>query len=128
MKQLKFVDPMIGIFILRVVSGSFMLTHGYMKLNMLLSDQPVQFLDFLGLGATFSLALATFAEFLCALLVVLGIKTRLAVLPLIFTMLVAAFIAHGADPFAKKEMALLYLTIYTALFFTGGGKLSLVKD
>ena len=128
MRLVNSLDPSIGIFILRVVSGSFMLTHGYPKLNTLLAGGEIQFFDFLGLGTTISLTLAVFAEFLCSLLVVLGVKTRFAVLPLIFTMIVAAFVVHGSDPFQKKEMALLYLSIYTTLFFTGGGKLALVKD
>jgi putative oxidoreductase len=39
-------------------------------------------------------------------------------------MLVAAFIAHGSDPFGKKELALLYLVIFIFLLFTGSGKYS----
>jgi putative oxidoreductase len=40
-------------------------------------------------------------------------------------MMVAAFMAHGADPFAKKELALLYLLIYVTILVTGSGKYSL---
>jgi putative oxidoreductase len=39
-------------------------------------------------------------------------------------MLVAAFIAHGDDPFGKKEMALLYIVVYVFLLFAGSGKFS----
>ena len=48
--------------------------------------------------------------------------TRLAVLPLIFDMVMAFFIIHRADTFAVKEMALLYLGMYIAVFWAGGGK------
>jgi putative oxidoreductase len=49
----------------------------------------------------------------------------LATIPLIITMSVAAFVAHGADPFGKKELALLYLVIYLFLLFAGSGKFSI---
>jgi putative oxidoreductase len=39
-------------------------------------------------------------------------------------MFVAAFIAHGPDPFGKKELALLYLVIYILLLVAGSGKYS----
>jgi uncharacterized membrane protein YphA (DoxX/SURF4 family) len=39
---------------------------------------------------------------------VLGLATRLAAFPLLFTMLTAAFFIHGDDPWAKKELAVLY--------------------
>ena len=34
---------------------------------------------------------------------------------------VAAFVAHGSDPFAKKELALLYLIGFSTLFLAGPG-------
>jgi putative oxidoreductase len=40
-------------------------------------------------------------------------------------MFVAAFITHIADPFAKKEVAILYLLFYIALLITGSGKYSI---
>lgn len=39
--------------------------------------------------------LARFGEFVCGLLVALGLFTRAATLPLAFTMLIAAFHAHA---------------------------------
>jgi putative oxidoreductase len=40
-------------------------------------------------------------------------------------MAVAAFSIHAADPLSKREPALLYLLIYTILFFKGSGRYSL---
>ncbi len=68
---------------------------------------------------------AGLSEFIGALLLASGLFTRLAASFIGFTMGVAAFIAHGADPFAKKEMALLYLTACVMFIFTGAGKYSL---
>jgi len=42
-----------------------------------------------------------------------------------FAMAVAAFIAHGADPFAKKEMALLYLVGFLTVALMGPGRYSI---
>ena len=111
--------------ILRVSIAAFMLTHGLGKLNLLFSGNEIQFADPFGLGATFSLALTVFAEVVCSILIGLGIATRLASIPLIVTMLVATFVMHGADPFAKKEFALLYLLIYLVVLVVGGRKFSL---
>jgi putative oxidoreductase len=63
-----------------------------------------------------------FAEFFCSILLILGLFTRLAAIPLVIGMAVAAFVVHGADPFAAKELSLLYLFIYVALIFTGPGR------
>jgi putative oxidoreductase len=59
------------------------------------------------------------------ILLALGLFTRPAALTLTLTMAVAAFVAHGSDPFGKKELALLYFFIY--LFFTlkGASRFSL---
>jgi putative oxidoreductase len=62
------------------------------------------------------------AEGPCAIAVVLGLWTRLAALPIIIGMAVAAFVVHANDPFGVKEKALLYLIVHLALFVTGGGR------
>ena len=98
--------------------------HGWGKLANFSNIAP-NFPDPIGLGSTLSLGLAVGAEVFAALFIVLGLFTRWASIPLIITMAVAAFVAHGGDPFAKKEMALIYLAMYLMLFFTGPGKYSI---
>ena len=83
------------------------------------------FPDPLGVGSTISLALVTFAEVFCAVAVVLGLLTRLAVLPLIGFFAVAFFIHHAHDPWSKKELAVVYAVPMIALLFTGPGRYSL---
>jgi len=102
-----------------------MLTHGYPKLQKLLAGGEIQFFDFMGIGATASLALAVFAEVLCSVLLVLGLGTRLASIALAITMGVAVFLRHAEDPFAEKEKALLYLLVYLTILVFGPGKYSL---
>ena len=115
----------VALLITRVGVAALMLTHGWPKLGMLFSADPVQFPALFGLSATASLAMAVFAEVLCSLLILVGLGTRLATIPLIITMLVAVFLVHGADPFAKQELGLLYLMPYLALLLAGSGRYSL---
>lgn len=114
-----------GLLVLRLgMGGTMAFSHGLDKL-IHFDQYSAQFMDFLGLGMKVSLALAVFAEFFCSLAVILGLFTRLATLPLIITMLVAAFIALDGQPWDKKEMAVLYLIPWLTLFFAGPGRLSL---
>lgn len=110
--------------IIRLGAGGMMLTHGIPKINRLMADE-VKFADPFGLGPTISLGLATFAEVLCAALIMIGFKVRLATIPLMVTMLTAAFYAHWDDPFGRKELPLLYFLTFLGLLVFGGGKFSI---
>ncbi len=114
----------LGLLILRVFSSAFMLTHGWGKLSTF-AEKMNEFPDPIGLGSPIALTLAVGAEFGCSLLIILGVATRLTAIPLVITMLVAGGIIHAADPFQKKELALLYAVIYVAIFFLGSGRFAL---
>ena len=114
----------LGLFILRVLVGITMLTHGLAKL-MSFPELSSTFPDPIGLGSTLSLVMIICAEVGCSILLIVGAFTRLATIPLIFSMLVVILIVHGNDPFQVKELPLLYLGIYIFLFFTGAGRISL---
>jgi putative oxidoreductase len=114
----------IWLLFLRLGAGAFMLTHGLPKLERLLEGNAAGFPDPIGLGPTLSLVLTILAEVVCSVLIMIGLGTRLASLPLIFTMLVAVFVVHADDPFSRMEMGLLYLLIYFTLLVLGSGKYS----
>lgn len=114
----------IVLFAVRVFVGFAMLSHGFPKLQMLLAGGKIEFFDFMGLGSQVSLILTVFAEFVCSILLILGLFTRVSLGFLIFTMVIAAFMVHGADPFEKREMALVYLSVYLLLMVIGAGKVS----
>jgi putative oxidoreductase len=130
-----------GLLILRLGMGSLMASIGYGKLQMLLNGGFDDFGDPIGLGKHASLILAVGAEFVCAILVMLGFATRFAAAAVAFTMGVAAFVVHKADPWTaaegfklflsgatkfpvSKEPALLFLIAFLALVFTGAGRFS----
>ena len=114
----------IALLIARVGIAALMLTHGIPKLMMLFSGAPIQFPPVFGMSAEFSLVLTVLAEVFGSIFLLAGLFTRLAVIPLIGTMLVAALLIHSADPLSAKEPALLYLTTYLVLLFAGAGKYS----
>lgn len=108
----------------RVFVGFAMLSHGYPKLQMLLAGGKIEFFDFLGMGPLVTLILTVIAEFVCSILLILGLFTRVSLGFLIFTMIIAGFVVHGADPFEKREMSLIYLSVYLLLMIIGAGKVS----
>lgn len=117
--------PDFGLLIFRLFIGLTMaFAHGWGKL-----PPPQMLVD--GLSSMgFPLPIffawcAALSEFLGGLMIAAGLWTRLAAASLAFTMAVAAFVAHAADPFDKKEMALLFLFSSLLLIFQGGGALSL---
>lgn len=131
----------IGLLILRLGIGGYLATHGWGKVQMVLAGSFDQFGDPIGLGSAASLVLVTIAEFVCAILVMIGLGTRFAAVPTVIAMAVAAFVAHGGDPWtmgggyvlftsgaaeswASKEPALLFLVAFLALIFTGAGRFS----
>ena len=115
----------IGLLILRVSVSILMLIHGIPKIGMLFSGNAHLFPDPIGLGSTLSLILVIIAEVLCSALLIVGFKSRLFSLPLLFEMIIAVFVVHAGLAFSQKELPVLYLIAYTTIAFTGSGELSL---
>ena len=113
----------LGLLVLRFAAGSFLMTHGFPKL-MNYSERANSFSDPLGLGSEASLVLAILAEVFCSLLLILGVITRMALIPLIILMVVIPFIVHCDDPFGRKELPLFYLAAFLTIFLAGPGRYS----
>ena len=79
-----------GLLLVRLIIGVLMAFYGYEKLihfdEMSHSDFWAKNVSFLGMNGSFPLALTIFAELFCSLLLVLGLFTRLSLIPLLFTM------------------------------------------
>lgn len=109
-----------GIFLLRISVSLLMLSHGIPKAleyEMLAQEFP----DPLNVGAEVSFQLVLFAEIGCSILLFLGLLGRFASAGLFITMMVAAFVHHFNDPFAMRELPLLYAAVYATLTLTGPG-------
>ena len=114
-----------ALLVLRIGAGSLVLMkHGLDKL-MHFSQKAGGFADPFHIGSTASLSLSVFAEFFCAVFIILGLFTRLACIPLLINMAVALFVAHQGDFFGKGELAGLFMVVFFTLLITGPGKASL---
>ena len=109
--------------VLRIVFGGLMVPHGYAKL-VGFAEKQHSFMNFLGLGSAVSLGLTIFAELICAALLVIGLYTRLALIPLLILTVVIVFISHEGDIFGKAFSGFAYLTAYLVIFLLGPGKYS----
>ncbi len=98
--------------------------HGLGKMIKVFSGN-FEFGDPIGVGPTLSLILAGSAEFIGGLLIAVGFFTRLATIPYIFTMLVAAFLVHIGDGWGKIAVPLHYAVAATAILIAGPGRYSL---
>ena len=116
----------LGLLIFRITVSCFMIgNHGLPKLLRLFGNEPITFYPFLGLSPNISLSLAVFAEFICAIAVIVGFYTRFASVFLFVTMFVAAFVVNVGKPFSDRELALLYMVSYLTLIFTDARRYSL---
>ena len=106
----------------RVIFALLLAMHGWQKLQGF-EQMSAHFPDPLGLGSSLSLTLAIFGELACSLALVIGLASRLVLLPMIFTMCVAFFMVHGGS-IAEGELAFIYLVVFVLLFLTGPGRFS----
>ncbi|CAN5914872.1 DoxX family protein [soil metagenome] len=106
------------------LTSALMISHGWKKLASF-SEKADSFPDPLHVGHTLSLSLTIFAEFFCSILIVSGLFTRLATIPLIICMLVIIFIVDKGQPYLESESAIFYCLLYFAILVIGSGKYSL---
>jgi putative oxidoreductase len=117
----------IGALVMRISFGGLMLTHGIPKMLEVFNGNLEIVGDPIGIGALVTSILVIIGEVISPLLIIIGYKVRWTAIPAIITMAVAAFMIHGADPLAKKEMALLYLAGFVTIALMGAGKYSVSK-
>ena len=115
-----------GLLILRVLMGSAMAVHGYEKIFHGFIPKFTEGLTQMGFPIPGVMAwLAALAEFVGGLCIVFGLGTRIAGFFVFFTMGVAFFVAHKADPWQVKELPFLFGAVALSFIFTGGGCYSL---
>jgi putative oxidoreductase len=113
-------------FIMRLGFGGLIIPRGYSKL-LHFAERSHSFSDLFHIGHAVSLSLVIFAEFFCAILVLIGFLTKLASIPLIITMSVVVFYVNHGKIFGDKENAALFLAGFIAILFIGPGRISMDK-
>ena len=124
----------LGLLLIRIIIGVVMACYGYEKLihfnEMAASEFWAKNVSFLGMTGKFPLALTIFAEFFCSLFLILGLFTRLSLIPLLICMgyiivAIAQFsVIYKGDNGFEVNTAFMYFIIYLALLLTGPGKYS----
>ncbi|WP_299521010.1 DoxX family protein [Winogradskyella sp.] len=123
--QSTFLSKDLTLLLFRVlVSLSMINTHGMKKL-LDFEGTVAHIPDPIGVGGEVSAIIAIIANIVAPIFVILGLGTRLAILPIISVTLMGFFIVHGNDPWSVKDVPLMYSLAYLALFFLGAGKYSL---
>lgn len=114
----------LGLLLLRLSSGLLMMQYGWEKFTRY-TEYVSDFPDPLGVSNPVSLGLTIFAELLCPVFIVLGLWTRLAIIPLLIQLAVVVFVVHQGDPLTEREHALSFLIPYITLFLAGSGNYSM---
>lgn len=112
----------------RISIGSIFILSGWGKLHSL--EKVTGFFSELGIPfPEFNAQLVAFTEFSCGLLILLGLFTRLASIPLISTMIVAILTAKKSDIGGLGDLLgfdeFVYIVIFIWLLVDGAGKVSL---
>jgi putative oxidoreductase len=113
----------VALLLLRLATGLLILTHGFPKL-MHFNEMSAVFPDPLHVGSRISLMLTIFAELLCAVFIVIGLFTRLAVLPLIIEMAIILLVIHNHSSVNKQELDWHYLIAGLVILLCGPGRIS----
>ena len=124
LERLRWVAPLLG----RLAVGLLFLSTGWGKVHSL--DKVTAFFVQLGIPAPgLNAVVVGYSELVCGALLVIGLATRLATLPLIVSMVVALLTAKLADIHGVFELVgadeFTYLCVLIILLLIGPGRLSL---
>ena len=106
----------------RLIFGLIFASHGLDKLQHF-SETAAHFPAPFGLSGDIAVGLSIFGELVCGLAFAFGFLTRLTLLPMIFTMIVAFTTVFGGS-ISAGELPFLYLVIFVLSWFAGAGKFS----
>lgn len=115
----------VGLLILRVAAGlALAFGHGINKIPP--AEGFIGWIGGFGFPApAFFAWMSGFAEFVCGLLIVIGLLTRPAAFFVTINFIVAQVFAHAGDSFGDRELPFLFLFIAVMYLFTGAGRYSI---
>ena len=109
--------------ILRLVVGGMFIYYGWIKIENYDLYMPMM-KSYIGLGGKMSYNLVIVAEFFCGILVAIGLFTRLAILPITFSLYIINFVALADQDFNARNLTLVYLMLCPVVFLLGSGRFS----
>src|SRR4030095_3066223 len=113
-----------GLGLIRILVGLMISYHGF---EVFRSEKMAVYLnwDFKVGAPAFMAYLGKGIEFFCGVLFTVGLFTRLACIPLIFTMAFIPFVLGHGKIFTDDQHPFLFVIIFLIYFFTGPGRWSL---
>jgi len=115
----------ISLLVFRVlVSLSMINTHGMKKL-LNFEETAKHIPDPMGVGGEVSAFIAILANIVAPIFVIFGFATRLATLVILSVTLMGFFVVHGSDPWAVRDIPLMYSLAYLLILYAGAGKYSI---
>ena len=78
----------------------------------------------LGLPQALNNLIATFSDTIVPALLILGVATRLVILPTIGVTATGYFVVHRKDPLEIRDVPYIYTVIFLFLLFTGPGTIA----
>jgi putative oxidoreductase len=114
----------LGLFFLRLFGGGLLIQGRASEWsNMIHLNRPM-LSDPFGVGGEFFFSLTLFSEFVCTLLVMIGVFTRFTAVPPMVVMLVMAMALPAGTVWSVRETFLLHALPFFVLTFTGPGEYS----
>ncbi|ULQ56025.1 DoxX family protein [Flavihumibacter rivuli] len=115
-----------GIAVLRILTGMFMVYHGWEIFQAKQMQDYAKWLTDLHFPAPETMAyLGKAAELVAGIGITLGLFTRIAIFPMILTMLVICFGMGKGNIFYGEQHPFLFVMLGLLFFFYGPGKYSL---
>ncbi len=118
----RFSAPDAALLFLRITASVLvLLVHGFPK-AIHYASQLDAIEDPLHIGKTFTLGFAIFAEVVCPLLMIAGIATRLAALPIMLVSAIALGLVHPEWTLDQGQFAWMLLIMFGAVAIGGAGR------
>ena len=115
-----------GLTIIRILVGIFITYHGFEVFNkQMMNDYGKWLTDMHFPSPLFMAYLGKSIEFAAGVLFTIGLFTRIAIIPLIVTMLVITYGMGEGKIFMDNQHPFLFVLLFLVIFFTGPGKFSL---
>jgi len=112
----------IGLPYLRVAASLLVLAvHGFPKV-LHYASEAAAIEDPFHLGKTLSISFAIFAEVICPPLMILGIGTRLAAIPILVVTMIALLFVHRDWSLAQGQFAWMLLILFGTIAISGPGR------